>query len=115
MTTVSAPQTVPAQSIAAHAATRVSLPSQIGRATLYQAAEVSDAVSNIRVVCQHVFALAGLQIAPHYLDRLNTAMPSGDRLTLAQAARVLALWHRWTRSEFPDTHAVTGFIFSLNR
>lgn len=106
---------VPPRSIAAHNATRVSLPAQIGRATLYQAAEVSDAVCNIRVVCNHAFQLAGLQLAPHYLDRLNTAMPSGDRLTLAQAARVLALWHRWTRAEFPGTHEVTGFIFSLNR
>lgn len=106
----------PPQSLAAYAATRVSVPAQLGRTTLYRAAEVCDAVSNVRICCQHSFQLAGMQLPEHYAKRLADALPPGDRLTLAQAARVLTLWQRWTRAaDFPDVSAVTGFIFALNR
>lgn len=97
-------------------ASRRTVPPQIGRTTLHQAAEISDAINCIYVVISHTYQAAGHEV-PQRFDLLNAFR--GDKLTLAQAGRILTLWKRWTHQfhgeQVPDLLAVEGFLYALRR
>jgi len=92
-----------------------------GRLTLAQSAELCDAISAVRVVCQHSFALTSRDMPDDYqttLDGLNL------KLSIAKTRRVLALWHKWTHPlgsrdcPFGSDQALTyvsGFLSALKR
>lgn len=90
-----------------------------GALTLAQAAELMDALGNVRAVCCHVFAHAGRELPDRYRERLDTL---GLRLSIAQARDVLKLWKRWTHpldtastplDSIGAVSLVEGFIWSL--
>lgn len=85
---------------------------QLGRLTLYQAAEMMDAISNINVVCSHVLFNTGAERLLSRLDRLN-----GITLSLAQAHKVFKEWSKWTSyrengSEIPTISQIQSFLLS---
>lgn len=95
-----------------HAQTRPAIPAQLGRLTLYRAAELSDSVGCIVTVCRHIYSTAGHEIPERYAARLEAL--NGDTLTLARARHAIALWSKWTRAtELPDIVTVEGFLFAL--
>lgn len=112
------PSPITEQSRAAFRATVCIIPAQLGRLTLYQAAELSDAVNNVRTCCAHAFQYETGQAMPdHFAQRLTKGMRRGDIMTLAKAARVLSLWYKWTHQhrDFPSLSSVQGFLFALSR
>lgn len=107
------------QSAAAFRATRCQIPAKLGSLTLFEAAEMSDAISNVRVCCQHAFRReTGREMPSHFADRMARGIPPGNLLSLAQAARVLKAWHRSTygdRLTVPSLSSVQNFLFAINR
>lgn len=107
------------QSIAAFRNTRCFIPAKLGSLSLFQAAEMSDAIGNVRVCCHHAFWLGtGKEMPEHFAQRLQQGVPSGNALTLATAKRVLTLWHKCTYSDrmgFPSLSSVQNFLFDLSR
>lgn len=105
-----------------HAITRGhNLTCKAGLLTLAQAAELSDAISALRIVCQHSFALTHREMRSDdvaALDGLNL------KLSIAKARRILTLWHKWTHPlgsrdcPFGSDQALTyvsGFLSALRR
>jgi hypothetical protein len=106
-------------SLAAFRATRCFIPAKLGSLSLFQAAEMADAIGNVRVCCQHAFWYGtGKEMPEHFAQRLQQGIPSGNVLTLATAKRVLTLWHKSTygsRAHFPSLSDVQNFLFDLSR
>ena len=100
--------------------TRCAIPAKLGSLTLFQAAEMMDAISNVRACCSHAFMRdTGKEMPDHFANRLSQGMESGNTLTLAKAARILTLWHKCTygtrMAEYPALLEVQNFIFDLSR
>lgn len=110
---------VSAQSLSAFRATRCMLPAKLGSLTLFEAAEMSDAIGNVRVCCQHAFQYeTGKEMPQHFAQRMAQGIPSGNLLSLATAKRVLVLWHKSTygsRAHFPSLSNVQNFLFALSK
>lgn len=90
------------------------IPAQLGTLTLFQAAEISDAIGCIRTVCSHVYQQAGHEVPERHAARLQYF--NGATLSLAKAARIVRLWQRWTGrncGELPELVTVEGFLFAL--
>jgi hypothetical protein len=85
-----------------------------GRLTLYQTAELFDSITCLRIVCLR--ALDSVN-SMHRTERVNKAIPSGDKLSIARALALLKVWHRWTHQihgeAVPDASAVSGFLWSV--
>ncbi len=105
-----------------HATTRGhNLTCKAGLLTLAQAAELSDAISSVRVVSQHAFALTSRDMPSDYQTTLDAL---GLRLSIAKARAILTLWHKWTHPlgsrdcPFGSDQALTyvsGFLSALKR
>lgn len=94
--------------------TKPAIPAKLRALTLYQAAEMSDAIGCIRVVCCHVYALAGHEVPERHAARLQYF--DGASLSLAKARQVIALWCKWTgrqTGEVPSLVTVESFLFAL--
>ena len=90
------------------------MPSKIGCLTLFQAAELSDAISCIRTVCQHIYQSAGHEVPERHIAMLQYF--NGATLSLAKAVMIVRLWQRWTgrfSTELPQLVTVEGFLFAL--
>ncbi len=92
-----------------------------GLLTLAQAAELCDAVSGIRISCQHAFALTSRDMPDDYQTTLDAL---GLRLSIAKTRAILTLWHKWTHPlgsrdcPFGSDQALTyvsGFLSALKR
>jgi hypothetical protein len=99
-----------------YAQTKPSIPAQLGALTLFQAAELSDAISCIRTVCQHVYQTAGHELPERHAARLQYF--NGATLSLAKAKRIISLWIKWTGrsaydNECPSLVTVESFLFGL--
>lgn len=98
-----------------YAQSKPSIPAQLGSLTLFQAAEISDAINCISTVCQHVYQLAGHVVPERHAARLQYF--NGRTLSLAKAKRIVSLWVKWTGrnaySEAPSLVTVESFLFGL--
>lgn len=93
-------------------ASHLRLPAQLGRATVAQVVEASDALSCVRTVCAHVFTLGAYTMPDCHAKTLARL---GLSLSLAEAVRVLALWRKWARRSdvLPTVSDVQHFLFAL--
>jgi len=98
-----------------YAQSKPAIPAQIGRLTLFQAAELSDAIGCIRTVCQHVYQAAGHEVPERHAARLQYF--NGATLSLAKARSIVALWVKWTGrgmyDSAPSLVTVESFLFAL--
>ena len=97
-----------------YAQTKPTIPAKLGTLTLFQAAEISDAIGCIRVVCSHIYQNAGHQVPERHAARLQYF--NGATLSLAKARRIVALWSKWTGKsyiELPSLVTVESFLFGL--
>jgi hypothetical protein len=97
-----------------YAQTKPAFPARLGALTLYQAAEVSDAIGCIRTVCSHIYQDNGHQVPERHAARLQYF--NGATLSLAKAKRIVSLWIKWTgRSciDLPTLVTVESFLFGL--
>ncbi len=112
MSPISAPELL--QACKFYEQTKPHLPAKLGLLTLYQAAELSDAISCIRTVCQHVYQLAGYEVPERHLARLQYF--NGATLTLSKARAIISLWRKWTGQyvgPMPSLVTVESFLFNL--
>lgn len=75
---------------------------------------ICDALMNIGIVCHHVYHDTEFGMPIHFQARVSAIQHSSD-LSLAQANRVLAAWHKWTswrdkEQETPTVMQVQSFL-----
>ena len=101
------------KSLAFFQATRCAIPAQMGRLTLHQAAEASDAISCIKTCCIHSFnyTFPNRELP----ERMQTVLNKlNGKMSLAQARAILQLWKNWTwPDDFPTMAHVEGFLNAL--
>lgn len=79
---------------------------------------ICDALSCIGIVCHHVYHGTEFGMPLHLQKRVAWVQRSVD-LSLAQANRVLATWHKWTGwrdkgSEVPTVSQVQSFLLDAS-
>lgn len=101
--------------------TRISLPDQIGRATIKNVLEACDAVGCIEITIRHTAEKEGIPLNKFCEDVL--AGFKMDCLTLARARHILSLWKKWTwpyhpnglSGDLPKLSDCTQFLYDLKR
>jgi hypothetical protein len=99
--------------------TRISLPDQMGRATLKNVLEAADAVGCIEITIRHIAQAEGPALNKTCEDSLNEF--GIHKLTLARAKHILSLWKKWTWpyaaniGQLPKLSDCTQFLYDLKR
>lgn len=91
-------------------ASRKTLPTELGRLTIAEAAQVFDAMNAIYVVCCRTLPSADEN--PCWQARLERLRKTSE-MSLAQSRRMLAEWKRQTRWELPDVASVQRFMWNV--
>lgn len=94
-------------------ASRATLPAQLGRATMAQVLEASDAISCITTVCRHLWHASHVKGVPAMHE--TTFAKVGLSMSLAEMSRTLNLWRKWVKDfdTVPTLVTVEHFMFAL--
>lgn len=99
--------------------TRVSLPKKIGAATIKNALEVCDAVGCIETVIRHISANSGIALNKRCEEALSEFKM--EKLSLAQANKILTTWKKWTwqypgiSGDLPKLSDCTQFLYNISK
>lgn len=91
-------------------ATIATLPAELGRLTIAEAAQVMDALNAIYVVCCRT--LPSVAENPYWQARLEKLRKTSE-MSLAQSRRMLAEWKRQTGWKLPDAASVQRFVWNV--
>lgn len=91
-------------------ATIATLPAELGRLTVAEAAQVFDAMTAIYVVCCRT--LPDVHENPYWQARLEKLRKTSE-MSLARCRKLLAEWKRQTGWRLPDAAAVQRFVWNV--